>query len=120
VLGDGTETNSRTPVAAVGLADVRSVSVGAKHSAAVRLDGVVMSWGSGGWGAMGDGTKINSVTVAVPAAGIDDGIAAAAGSSFTIALLADGTVKAWGRNEAGQLGDGTTETRYAPATVPDL
>jgi alpha-tubulin suppressor-like RCC1 family protein len=34
--------------------------------------------------------------------------AVAAGEEFSLALLADGTVLAWGENEDGQLGDGTT------------
>jgi alpha-tubulin suppressor-like RCC1 family protein len=35
-------------------------------------------------------------------------------------VLADGTVRAWGANTYGQLGDGTTTRRTSPVTVPNL
>ncbi len=46
--------------------------------------------------------------------------AIAAGDGFALALLADGTVRAWGENTYGQLGTGDTRTRYAPVPVPGL
>ncbi|WP_166541769.1 RCC1 domain-containing protein [Paenibacillus lutrae] len=44
----------------------------------------------------------------------------APGSSFSLALKADGTVWAWGINTSGQLGDGTTTKRPLPQQVPGL
>jgi alpha-tubulin suppressor-like RCC1 family protein len=44
----------------------------------------------------------------------------AAGNAHTVALRADGTVWAWGRNDVGQLGDGTTTQRSTPVRVPAL
>jgi len=44
----------------------------------------------------------------------------AAGERHTIALKSDGTVWAWGANEYGQLGDGTTIDRYTPIQVQGL
>jgi hypothetical protein len=41
----------------------------------------------------------------------------AAGGSHTVAIKADGTLWAWGRNQAGQLGDGTTEDQSSPVQV---
>jgi Regulator of chromosome condensation (RCC1) repeat len=46
--------------------------------------------------------------------------AVAAGLQYSLALKNDGTVWAWGTNELGQLGDGTTTNRTAPVQVSDL
>jgi alpha-tubulin suppressor-like RCC1 family protein len=46
--------------------------------------------------------------------------AIAAGSYQSYAVTAGGWLKAWGLNKAGQLGDGTTIERHAPADVPGL
>ena len=42
-------------------------------------------------------------------------IAVWAGAGHTVAVRGDGTVWAWGRNDFGQLGDGTTTDRSTPA-----
>jgi alpha-tubulin suppressor-like RCC1 family protein len=46
--------------------------------------------------------------------------AVAGGLSYSLALKTDGTVKAWGNNAKGQLGDGTTAGRLTPVTVVNL
>ncbi|MCL2013984.1 MAG: RCC1 domain-containing protein, alpha-tubulin suppressor, partial [Oscillospiraceae bacterium] len=43
-----------------------------------------------------------------------------AGDTHTAALKSDGTVWAWGNNEDGQLGDGTTTDRRTPVQVQNL
>jgi Regulator of chromosome condensation (RCC1) repeat len=43
--------------------------------------------------------------------------AIAAREEMSLALLADGTVWAWGQNDRGQLGDGTTFDRHRPVLV---
>jgi alpha-tubulin suppressor-like RCC1 family protein len=47
-------------------------------------------------------------------------VAVAAGAYHSLVLLGDGTVRAWGANTYGQLGDGTTTRRTSPVTVPGL
>ena len=42
------------------------------------------------------------------------------GWHFCAALDENGTVWTWGENDSGQLGDGTTESRWYAAPVPDL
>jgi alpha-tubulin suppressor-like RCC1 family protein len=52
--------------------------------------------------------------------GLHHVIAVAAGAYHNLALVDGGTVYAWGNNEFGQLGDGTTTYRAAPVAVPGL
>lgn len=40
--------------------------------------------------------------------------AIATGDTHNLVLASDGTVRAWGSNDAGQLGDGTTSNRLTP------
>ncbi len=115
-LGDGTRSDSSLPVVVTGLTGVTAVAGGSTHSVAATADGSVWSWGSGS-GNPGDSALPTRVTgladVVAVAAGYDDG-------GFNLALKRDGTVWAWGSNNHGQLGDGTTASRTAPARLPLL
>jgi alpha-tubulin suppressor-like RCC1 family protein len=52
--------------------------------------------------------------------GLTDATAIAAGRKHGLALLKDGTVRAWGENRTGQVGDGTMVKRNAPVPVPGV
>jgi hypothetical protein len=53
-------------------------------------------------------------------AGTCGAVQIAAGQSHTCAVLGDGTVRCWGFNQDGQLGDGTTVDKQVPTVVPGL
>ena len=44
-------------------------------------------------------------------------IASSPNSNFTVAIATNGTLWAWGRNNDGQLGDGTTTNRNTPTQI---
>lgn len=125
-LGNDSTLNSPVAVPVSGLADVVDVSAGWATSVALKRDGTVWAWGSNSAGECGDGTvltRLTPVQVRDPAdqTGFLTGIVAiAGGGSYALALKADGTVRAWGSNNFGGLGDGTTTRRYAPVTVLGL
>jgi alpha-tubulin suppressor-like RCC1 family protein len=54
--------------------------------------------------------------------GLSDVVAISMGARLghALALRRDGTVWAWGYNNAGQLGDGSTSARLAPVQVTGL
>ena len=56
----------------------------------------------------------------VAVAGISTATAVAAGDSYTCALISDTSAACWGRNDFGQLGDGTTHSRPTPVPVVGL
>src|SRR5437867_4270855 len=118
-LGDGTTTNASTPVAVPGVGGAAAVSGGGFHTCARFPDGTLECWGRNDSGQLGDPatTSFNSVTP-VRVTGITSAIAVAAGGFHTCALLADGTVRCWGENDFGQLGNGTSDpTPGTPTTV---
>ena len=68
----------------------------------------------------GDGCSTHCHLNADAVAVVTDECDFAAFGSFSCALLDDTTVKCWGINDEGQLGDGTTTTSSAPVTVSGL
>jgi len=118
-LGDGTTTDSSTPVQVSGLTNVVTVAAGDSNTLALKSDGTFWVWGDNSFGQLGDGTTTGSSTP-VQVSGLTNIVALDAGGGQTIALKSDGTVWAWGRNSYGQLGDGTTTDRYTPVQVSGL
>jgi alpha-tubulin suppressor-like RCC1 family protein len=122
-LGDGTTIPSASPVQVGGMggAVVSAVSGGSAHSFALTVDGTVWAWGANGAGQLGDGTTAQR-TAPVRVTGLTAAFitAISGGTDHSLALDDGGTVWAWGANDAGQLGDGTTTSRITPAPVTGL
>ena len=119
-LGDGTNTNSNTPVA-VNLPAGRTataLALGWQHSCAILDDGSAMCWGDNDYGQLGDGTTTDSTTpVAVSLPAGSTATALALGGYHSCAILDDGSTMCWGNNDNGRLGDGTTTDSTTPVAV---
>jgi alpha-tubulin suppressor-like RCC1 family protein len=108
-LGNGTMTNSATPVAVVGITGASAVTAGGFHSCARFPDGTLQCWGRNNAGQLGDpATRREAVSRPVPVTGLI-ATAVTAGGLHTCALPGDGTVQCWGQNDLGQLGNGTSD-----------
>ena len=84
-----------------------SLALMAGAFSAVTSDGRAYGWG-----------RARGQTPPLDGAGpIGTGILAVVGARSFFASRADGQVLAWGYNEHGQLGDGSTEPRWAPVTI---
>jgi alpha-tubulin suppressor-like RCC1 family protein len=103
-----------------GSVTARDIAAGRNHTCAVRADGAVRCWGSNGSGQLGDGTTTTRLSPVAVLGLTDPVVAIAAGEAHTCALVASGTVRCWGDNSVGQLGDGTTTNRLTPVTVSGL
>lgn len=109
-LGDAVE-ESYLPKAVPSLETVTQVACGGMHTAALRADGVVLTWGINDEGALGraaskdvEGSEEAPGEVALP--GHAKATKVTAGDSHTLALGDDGTVYGWGtfRNSSGPMG----------------
>ena len=120
-LGDGSTTDRGVLVPVTGLGSgVIAISAGGNHSCALTGAGAVWCWGSNADGEIGDGTTTNRLEP-VLVSGLAGGVASiAAGSRHTCAVTTAETMRCWGRNADGQLGDGTTTTRLLPVPAAGL
>ena len=128
-LGQGDTTNRGTLPAQLGSALPRvdlgtgklakALAAGSAHTCVVRTDGKVVCWGSNSAGQLGQGDTNNrgdnsgEMGSALAPVNLGTGrtaLAVAAGDRHTCALLDNGSVKCWGLNDFGQLGQGHTTT----------
>ncbi|MFC1474802.1 SUMF1/EgtB/PvdO family nonheme iron enzyme [bacterium] len=116
-LGDGTTTNSSVPVSASGVASVISAGTGDRHTCALLSDGTVKCWGDNGDGQLGDGTNTASLTPVTVLGITTKAVMLGSGDRHGCVLLQNGTARCWGRNNYGDLGDGTNNFSNQPVSV---
>ncbi|MCL2787921.1 MAG: Ig-like domain-containing protein [Micrococcales bacterium] len=124
-LGNGTTTSSSRPVlvqAATGKLPVFT-TIAARYDTAYSLDenGNVWAWGHNEVGQLGNGTQVNSawpIRVQAPPGETLPVFTTIAAAMYTgYALDERASVWAWGYNESGQLGNGTTTNSLSPVLV---
>ena len=125
-LGNATTTSSNVPVAVTASGallnkTVVAVAAGYNHSLARCADGSVVTWGNNTYGQLGNNTTTNSnVPVDITASGELYGrtiLFVVAGSDHSIGLCSDGSLVSWGRNNYGQLGNGSLVNSSIPVVV---
>lgn len=120
-LGDAQAEASLTPVAVNGIANVQQLVSGHAHLCALLLDGSVTCWGSNLLGESGVAIDASAPIVAPTQVELSGkATALASGYQHTCALLADKTVRCWGNNAFGQLGDGQLNDSGTPVAVSGL
>lgn len=99
------------PVQVTTITGITKIVAGFSQSLALKEDGTVWAWGSGG--VLGNGTGDES-HVPVQVSALTDITDIDSGEGFFLALKSDGTVWAWGGNLNGELGNGNTTNSYVP------
>ena len=114
-LGDNTVVQKSSPVQTISAGtNWKSVASGANHTAAIKTDGTLWTWGRNIFGALGDNTVVDkSSPVQTVAAGTNWKLVAG-GYYHTAAIKTDGTLWTWGYNSSGQLGDNTVTPKSSP------
>jgi RHS repeat-associated protein len=114
VLNQAAPTTPATPI-------LTSLTAGSSHTCALSQTGTAYCWGANGSGQIGDGTTTHrsiptpvSSLSGLPTTGLTSLTAA---GNRTCALTSTGAAYCWGTNSAGQLGDGTTQSRSLPTPV---
>ena len=120
-LGIGkTSEGSDVPVAVPGLSGVTAVAAGRYHSLALLSNGTVMAWGNNRSGQLGIGKTSEGSNVPVAIPGLSGVTAIGCGEFYSLALLSNGTVMAWGSGSQGQLGNGSTTSSDEPGAVHEV
>ncbi len=127
VLADPTCTEGRSRC-------VSQVTLGSRFGCALLRDRSVWCWGRNDEAQLGypttdlcpeelPGGQTRAVachTFPFQVVGLDRAVAVSAGGAFACALRDDGTVRCWGSNSAGQLGNGLTLPSASPVAARSL
>ena len=118
-LGDNTSSVRSSPVTTVaGGTNWKQVAAGAQgHTAAIKTDGTLWTWGQNSNGTLGDNTTVRKSSPVTTAGGGTNWKQVACAFQNTAAIKTDGTLWTWGNNGYGQIGDNTTSNRSSPVTT---
>jgi alpha-tubulin suppressor-like RCC1 family protein len=128
-LGRGDPAASSQAASVDGLLDAVEIDAGFGHVCARRATGNVVCWGNDRFGQLGDEGEHDNCSDAVPepcsyspveVSGLHDAVAISVGRQHSCALRATGDVVCWGRNDHGQLGNGSFDGAPTPVTVIEL
>ncbi|NUP06570.1 MAG: hypothetical protein HOW73_10980 [Polyangiaceae bacterium] len=114
-VGDGTTTNRFAPVPVAEGSTFLDVATSLWATCAVRSDNAVLCWGENAQGELGNGTPLGTVALSpgLVSGGIELTNIDAYGSTFC-GVAPDQHVRCWGRNDTGQLADGTYDHALEP------
>jgi alpha-tubulin suppressor-like RCC1 family protein len=119
-LGDGTYTDSYIPVQVSGLISATALGGRGYHSLAIGPGGTVWDWGLNSYGQLGITTAITRSAVPTQVLGLGGVLTVTGGYNFSLALMPDLTLRAWGCDTHGELGDGTNTSTSVPVPVSSL
>ena len=117
-LGNAQTTNRSTPVTTfAGGTNWKQVSSGGSHTAAIKTDGTLWTWGLGTSGRLGNGVTTGNISTPVTTF--------AGGSNWKqvdcllhiAAIKTDGTLWTWGYGGVGRLGNAQITNRSTPVTT---
>jgi alpha-tubulin suppressor-like RCC1 family protein len=120
-LGTGMATSVATPVEVTALLeDTHQLGAGEKFSCARVVPGTVWCWGDDGVGQLGNGAggPVGPTLVELPMGTVATHLAV--GFEHACVATSTGQAYCWGRNDRGQLGDGTMGDAQTPVLVSTL
>ena len=123
-VGKGSFDTASAPTTLTALAGdtVVSVVAGGIHSCAVLANGTAKCWGSNVGFALGaGGNEVDNFNLPQVVTTVPSGITAMVAATYaSAAVRSGGRLHAWGANDHGKLGDGTTTKRSSAVVVKPL
>ena len=126
-LGNGSTTDSYTPVAVSGGLSFATVSVSSNYynTCGVTTSGAAYCWGDNVFGQLGNGSTTGpqqclGVPCSTTPVAVSGGLSFAtvsAGYNHTCGLTTSGAAYCWGSNGSGDLGNGSTTNSSTPVAV---
>lgn len=117
-LGNLDTQNRSSPVqtAATGV-NWKQISCGYYHTAAIKTDGSLWTWGLNNYGQLGNNSQTSTSSPVQTVAGGSNWKKVVCGYHGTVALKTDGTLWAWGQGDYGGIGDGTNVSKSSPVQI---
>jgi trimeric autotransporter adhesin len=117
-LGVGDSTERRTPVTTfAGGTTWKQVDCGETHTAAIKTDGSLWTWGLNSSGQLGNFSNTLSNIPVTTFSGGNTWKSVACGNNNTAAIKTDGTLWTWGDNNNGKLGINGYDNKNTPVTT---
>ncbi|MAD24671.1 MAG: hypothetical protein CMO44_10925, partial [Verrucomicrobiales bacterium] len=118
-VGTSTDDNKNTPFLLTMPVNktTKQVALGEEHTCAIMNDDSLYCWGKNNYGQLGDGTTTDRTTptaVQMPSGTVKQ---LSLGNRVTCIIMDDDSLYCWGKNNDGQVGDGTTTDRTTPTAV---
>jgi len=117
-LGTNNTTQRNTPVTTFsGGTTWKQIACGLQHTAAIKTDGTLWTWGRNDFAQLGDFSTTSRSTPVTTFAGGNNWKQVDCGRQLTAAIKTDGSLWIWGRGGQGQLGNNNTSDRNTPVTT---
>jgi alpha-tubulin suppressor-like RCC1 family protein len=114
-LGNNATIARSSPVQTIsGGTNWRSVSAGSSHTAAIKTDGTLWTWGLGSYGRLGNNSTLNRSSPVQTISGGDTWRSVSGGAFTMAATKTDGTLWTWGNGFGGRLGNNLTTNQSSP------
>jgi alpha-tubulin suppressor-like RCC1 family protein len=116
-LGNNTAIDASEPQLVVGDARFINITAGSLHTCGVAVNGRAWCWGENVSGQLGAGVSTPASGRPLAVSGNQAFYSVVAGPSHTCGRARDGRILCWGRNNQGQLGNGTTTNQSRPVVA---
>jgi alpha-tubulin suppressor-like RCC1 family protein len=117
-LGDNSSISKSSPITVAGGGTTWCyASTGTCHSAGIKSDGTLWTWGNNTCGKLGTNNLTTRSSPGTTSGGLTSWCKVCAGKDNTAGVRTDGTLYTWGGNLCGKLGTNSTTNRSSPGTV---